>query len=230
MALVLSWLAILAWIAALAMLATALALSSRVILLLAAPLGVAAAASVRSASVPSGTLLAAACVSWLPTGVSFCPGVSLGGVSGDAITRLLDVIGATSFFLAEVSRRCSAFLVIFLCRLLLALLLGCSTVGVCLKLQAAFQTPAGAGDVLRIQGQPLLLCHFDVDTVESGQETSAAVRPAAGTNATQHRCFVTDANLQKLHPNSKQRGQITQQLPKIHPPFRRKLENQQFSV
>ena len=148
------------------MLTAALALSSRIVLLLTATLAIAATAPIGPASLPLAALLAAGRISRPPTGGAFRTGTALGGVSGGAIAGTIRASAANAFP-ADVSNRLDAFLAVFLRQSLLTLFLSRGPVGVGFELQAAFQAPAGAGDVLRIQGEALLLGHFDIDAVES---------------------------------------------------------------
>ena len=63
------------------------------------------------------------------------------------------------------------------------------------ELEAAFQSAAAAGDVLRIQRKSLLLRHFHVDAVEAVEEFRAAERAAAGADAAENGRFVAHADL-----------------------------------
>src|SRR5579872_517932 len=74
--------------------------------------------------------------------------------------------------------------------------------------QAAFQAPAQAGQLRRVQAQLLLLRHFDRDRFERLQERRAAQRPAARSVAAVHLGLVAHADLPHLDP----RAELARQL------------------
>lgn len=81
--------------------------------------------------------------------------------------------------------------------------------------QAAHQPPAGAADLGRVQGEALLLGHFDGNGLEVLQKTAAAKRLAANAQAAQHARLVAHADLAQLDAGAEGARQIFYQVPEI---------------
>ena len=86
--------------------------------------------------------------------------------------------------------------------------------------QAAHQAATDAGDLCRIEGQVLLLGHFDGDQIESIHKLGATELPSATPDAANHLGLIPHADLPHLNPHLEFCSQIPDQFPEINPLFR----------
>ena len=98
------------------------------------------------------------------------------------------------------------------------------SVGLRLVLQAAHQPPAAARDLRRVEGQVLVLCHFDRNRREFAQPGVAAQRPAAAPDAAEQLRLVADADLPELDARAENAGQVLHELAEINPSVGREIE------
>jgi hypothetical protein len=88
--------------------------------------------------------------------------------------------------------------------------------------EAAEEAAAGAGDFHGVEGQVLVLGHFDGHGLEFVRDCVAAVAAAANPQAAHDPGLVPDADLAQLYPHLEDAHEVLYQLPKIHPVFRSK--------
>ena len=103
-------------------------------------------------------------------------------------------------------------------------------VRVFLVLQAAHQPSAGTGDLGRIQGQILLLCHLDGNRLELPKECRTAQLSSADPDAAQHSGLVSHANLAQLDPHVEDSRQVLDQAAEVHTSIRGEVEQHLGSV
>ena len=96
--------------------------------------------------------------------------------------------------------------------------------------QAAHKPAADAGYLRRIQGQVLLLCHFDGYRGEIGEIGMTAQRTAADSYSSQQLCLIPDANLPEFDSGLEYCRQFPNQLPEIHPSIRGKVKKKLFVI
>ena len=76
------------------------------------------------------------------------------------------------------------------------------------ELEAAFQTAATTGNVLRIERKSLLFRHFHIDAVEAVEEFRAAERAAACADAAENGRFVANTDLPQFDADFQKAGQV----------------------
>ena len=103
-------------------------------------------------------------------------------------------------------------------------------VGVVLVGEAAEQPVADAGDLGRIERQPLLLCHLDGNRGKVLEIGRAAELSAAAAQAADHLGFVANPDLADFHPGAEFLNQILDQLAKIHPGVGGEIEDDLAAV
>ncbi len=95
---------------------------------------------------------------------------------------------------------------------------GCifALIGIVLEAQAAHQSAAGTADFRRRKRKVLLLCHFNRNLCEVGQEGITAERSAAGAETAEKLCLVADADLAELDSGSEYTCQILDKLAEVN--------------
>src|SRR5512135_1212360 len=78
--------------------------------------------------------------------------------------------------------------------------------------EAAFQAPAEAGQLGRVEAEILLLRHLDRHGLERREERRAAERPPARAVAAEHLGLVADADLAKLDARAEFGGEIADEI------------------
>ena len=97
---------------------------------------------------------------------------------------------------------------------------------VCLVLvtQTAHKSTAGAGDLCRVKGQVLLLCHLDGYLNEIRQEGVTAEGTSANAKTSDSLCLVADTDLAQLDPGAEYRRQILYKLAEVNASVAGKIE------
>ena len=89
-------------------------------------------------------------------------------------------------------------------------------VGLMLVAQTAHESAADARDLGGIEGEVLLLRHFDGNLAEIGEEEIAAQGSAAHTHSTHELCLVSNTDLTQLNAGAEHRRQILYQLAEVY--------------
>src|SRR5262249_14941945 len=96
--------------------------------------------------------------------------------------------------------------------------------------QAAHESSAGAGNLRRIERQPLVLGDAEVHGSQLGEPGRRAILAAAATHAVEALRLVTNADLLELDPRAEHRRQLAHQRAEVDSFFGREVERQLFAV
>src|SRR5690606_28127828 len=92
------------------------------------------------------------------------------------------------------------------------------------------QPAATAGDLRRVEGEPLILGQLQADRLQLPEPCRAAQFASAPPDAAQERRLVANADLAKLDPGAKRSCQLADELAEIDAPLRREVDRELVPV
>ena len=96
--------------------------------------------------------------------------------------------------------------------------------------QTAHESTAGAGDLRRIQRQPLIFGDTEIDGSQFRQPRARTILAAATPNSIETLCFVANADLFQLDARAEHRGELAHQVSEVDAFFGGEIKRQLLSI